>query len=134
MASAQPLPHVNVALVPIRLQITKALTSAATTADVAKVVVPYACRVHKVTPVHGTSGGGTPFTDLDVDVENGTTDIVTAMALVDSSADVNTAVGPETAALGVLAAGDVLHLDAVTTGGSSPSLVGYGVDLWVSRI
>lgn len=128
------LTHPGVALIPLTLVTCVAITSATTTASARKLVVPFACRVRKVTAVHGINAGSTKFTDIDIDVENGTTNIISTMVLVDNSADVDTPDEADSATLEVLAENDVLHLDVVTTGGSTPTAIGYGCTLWVERV
>lgn len=118
-------------IISIPLIIPKAITSATTSASVAKARVPCKGRIVGFTPLYGSSGGSTPFTDLDLDVENGTTDIFAGHAVIDSSADTTTE--PTVTGSRVVADGDILHLDAVTTGGSTPSLVGYGYMVHIAR-
>lgn len=110
------------------------LTTAATHASQAQVRVPADGTIVAVEPIAGIIGGTTEFTDIDGMVENGTTDLFAANhALVDSSAIVmSSAPSVETEAKKRVAAGDVLHLDLVTTGGSSPEADGFGFNVFIA--
>ena len=105
-----------------------------TTADVATLVVPCKCRILTIYGGVHAAGGSTIMTDLDLTVENGSTDInSTALAVVNSSAVTNTANTNPDSGQDDLAAGDVLHLDATVTGGSSPTADGAYAILWCVR-
>lgn len=107
------------------------------TTDAALQVVPCDLQVHEIWPLCDSIGGTTVFTDVDVMIENGTTDIMSAeLACVDASAIVGSATTfkvPSTDALSLLSKGDVLHLDINITGGSSPTGEGIGALLVCSR-
>jgi hypothetical protein len=96
--------------------------------------VPWKGTILKIQAGVQAIGGTTDPTDVDVDVENGTTDICDLIAVVQSSAII--AGGAEdTPDSGeeVVAEGDVLHLDVDVTGGSSPTVDGVYADVYIAR-
>jgi hypothetical protein len=129
------LPQAGVGLSCLRL--VRNASFAADVTDAAILTVPFKCRIVTMMGFMEAIGGTTDFTDVDLEVQNGTTVInTTAIAIVQASAIVtgSGAVGsPDTDALAALAENDVLHLDIDITGGSSPTGVGCGVDIWVAR-
>lgn len=113
------------------------------TADVAdaavKRLVPFAGRVHRVTGHARAIGGGTPYTDVDVDVYLGTTKIAT-VPVVDGSAIAGSGKGVDATLLVSgssleFASGAMLHMKLidVTGGASTPTLDGLEIVVWVER-
>lgn len=126
-------PGKHVPLIPFRLQAKDGLTT--TTQSAATYEVPFDCYVHKIQGLRPVLGGTTVFTDVDIDVENGTTDLCDLLAAVDSST-VQTGVedDPDSATIATLADGDILHLDVtVAGGGGTPTATGAGAIVWVAR-
>ena len=106
----------------------------ADTAAPGTVTVPIKCRIHGVQGQAHSLFGGTSPTDLDLAVKNTTKSetIVTAMAVVDSSALASIAT---TAISGTedLDAGDEIEIESDITGGAtSPGVNGVAVTLWCS--
>ena len=126
-------PGKHVVLIPLVLTAKDGLTT--TTADAATLDVPFDCYVHKVQALRPILGGTTVFTDIDIDVENGTTDLTDLLASVDASAVVDGVEDdPDSATIATLTDGDILHLDVTCTGGGgSPTATGAGAIVWVSR-
>lgn len=111
------------------------------TADVTDAAVKAKCplpgTIIGVTAIARAAGGGTPFTDVDVQVMKNTTELVAALPIVDDSAI------PAGGAQGTLAlsgadlqvaADDYFHLKLVnvTGGASTPTLDGLEVTVWVA--
>jgi hypothetical protein len=93
----------------------------------ASVRVPCSGRIWDIVPVYGVSAGSTPVTGMVNTIKKGSTVIVTAHAQIASSADTTTAPTViDTAAARNCVAGDLLQLDVDVTGGSTPTLAGYG--------
>lgn len=108
------------------LIITDPLTTATTTADVARARCPCRGRIVGCAPIYGVTRGTTPFTDLDLMIEKGTTDIFSVVHPVINGSVVGTTEPDVLDAQREVADGDILALDAITIGGSSPVLVGFG--------
>ena len=109
---------------------------AADEANVVREVVPFDCRVIAVTAGAQAAAGSTPFTDVDVTVMNGSTDLLASkIAVMDSSTLAAPAAGTlsTTSASLNLSSGDVLDLDVDTTGGSSPTLTACFATVWAVR-
>lgn len=93
--------------------------------------VPFKCRIVKAVGTVEAIGGGTPFTDVDLVIKEGSTTVCT-LAAVDSSAIVS---GGGTAAPDYACdADDVLELEIDITGGAStPTADGINVCLYCVR-
>ena len=123
------IPMVPLTLGPTSVQITASGDSICT------LKVPFKCRIVYCTAGYEAIGGSTDPTDVDVDLENGTTDIGDPIAIWDSSAAISggpVAMTPDSGQ-DDLAAGDIIHLDVDITGGSSPTVDGVWATLWVVR-
>lgn len=122
-------PSINCPLHVFRLQQHAAITASGDSIVTYK--VPFDCRIVKI---KGGVEAIDDATDVDLDVEVGTTDLCDPIAVADSSAIVSGGVwatpdsGEED-----LDADDVLHLDVDITGGSSPTVTGAYVEVWVVR-
>ncbi|MEE8110628.1 MAG: hypothetical protein V3T44_06335 [bacterium] len=121
-------------MVAIRLQSGRQLT--ADEADKVREIVPFDCRVIAVTAGAEAIGGTTVFTDVDVTVMKGATDLLASrIAVVNGS----TLAAPQTGTLSATAAnlklssGDVLDMDADMTGGSSPTIDGLFATVYAVR-
>jgi hypothetical protein len=120
----------------IAVPITRFAAVSATTADIATQVAPCKGRVVGISARTEAIGGTTVPTDVDIMVEKGTTDILaSAIAVVDSSTPQTPAMGTLTTTLADLevADGDVFHVDATVTGGSSPTCTGIEVIVYLAR-
>ncbi len=105
----------------------------ATTADIATAIAPCKGRVVAVAAWVKTSASKP--TDLDLMIEKGTTDLHTLIPAINSSTIAGPLMGAlvTVAASLAVAAGDVFHLDATVTGGSSPTCDDiYGM-VWMVR-
>jgi len=123
-------PSPSAPLVCLELRQSAAIT--ATTASVVQHAVPFPCRIIRIQAgVEAIDDA----TDVDIDVENGTTDLCDLLAVADGSAIVAGGVGDDPD-VGVedLAAGDILHLDVTITGGTSPVVTGCYARVWVQRL
>ena len=133
MAANTNLPPLAAPMMPLRLQ--QADTVTATTASAVTMKAPFNCRI---VAIHSGVTGIDDATDVDLQVEKGTTDLCTAvMAVADSSSVVSGGVEgtlTTTAADLTLDKGDVLHLDITVTGGSTPDIDGCWADVWVVRV
>lgn len=136
----QNLPSSLVDLIPIELPYFPQVTVDVADAAVKK-LVPFPFRVHRVTLAARAIGGGTPFTDVDVDIYLGTNAIVTAGAIVNGSAIAGSGKGLDctlttTLANLVGASGDMLHMKLidVTGGASTPTLDGLVATVYVERL
>lgn len=100
-------------------------------ADMATKVVPFNCRIHKIAAgIYGIDDA----TSVVVDPEVGTTDLLaTPLTVATGSAIVAGGVVSDPDDVKTLAAGDVLHMDVVPTGGATPDVVGAWCEIWVSR-
>ena len=109
------------------------------TADEANVVrcrVPFDCRVVHVIAGAQVIGGSTVFTDVDVTVMNGATDLLASrIPVVNSSVLAAPLEGTlsATEADRDLSADDILDLDIDITGGSSPTMDGCFASVFVVR-
>ena len=106
----------------------------ATTADAALFRVPFKCRIIAVYGAVAAIGGTVNPTDVDLMIENGTTDILSAqLPAVDGSAIASTPPkGTLVSGQDTLAEDDVIHLDVTITGGTSPTA--DGVDVWIYAV
>lgn len=112
-----------------RLRQAEAITASGD--DIATYKVPFACRIVLIKAGVEEIDDAT---DVDIDVESGTTDLCDPLAVADSSAIV--AGGVESApdsGVETLAAGDILRMDVDLTGGSSPTIEGAWAEVWVIR-
>lgn len=132
------LPSRLAALVPITLAYTPQVTVDVADAAV-KRTVPFAGRVHRVVGHARAIGGGTPFTDVDVDIYLGETKIAT-VPVVDGSAIGGSGAGVSATLLVSgssleFASGAMLHLKLIDVAGgaSTPTLDGLEVTVWVER-
>ncbi|MFQ5915377.1 MAG: hypothetical protein ACE5JS_19585 [Nitrospinota bacterium] len=119
-------------IVEFHLKVARQIT--ATTTDALLFKVPFKCRIVKVIGAVGAIGGTVDPTDVDLMIENGTTDILSAqIAAVDASAIASAPVtGTVAAGQDALAEDDVIHLDVTVTGGTSPTV--DDVDVWVYAV
>lgn len=108
-----------------------------TVASAAAWVAPWGGRIVAVRGGVGQIGGTVDPTDVDLDPEIGTVDILSApIPAVNGSA---IAVGglagtlEDTEAELTFAAGDVIHLDVTFTGGSAPTADGIWCEIWYVR-
>ncbi len=108
---------------------------AATLADAQIVKVPFKGRIIKVVGGVGAIGGTVDPTDVDLMIENGTTDILSALIPA-----VNGSAIAATPLTGAIASGEddvaedaVIHLDVTVTGGTSPTVDGIWVHIWIVR-
>lgn len=134
------LPSNLVPLIPIELAYWPQVTADVTDAAVKK-LVPFKFHVHRVTMAARAIGGGTPFTDVDVDIHLGTNKIVDAAPIVDSSAIAGSGAGLDctlttTTSYLVGASGSFLHMKLinVTGGASTPTLDGLVATVYVERL
>lgn len=130
MAAAVDFPGLNVPLYCFRLQQAAAITASGD--SLVTYEVPFNCTAILVKAGVDEIDDAT---DVDIDVEVGTTDLTSAvMAVADSSAIVSGGVEvAPLAAAATLTAGDVLHLDVDVTGGTSPTIEGCWAEVWVTR-
>ena len=120
----------------IALRLQAAVQITADEANVVREVVPFGCRVVHVVAGAQAIGGTTVFTDVDVTVMNGATDLLASrIAVVNASTLAAPAEGTlhATAANQKLSAGDVLDLDVDITGGSSPTMDGCYATVYAVR-
>lgn len=136
----QNLPSQLVSLIPIELPYFPQVTGDVADAAVKK-IIPFPFRVHRVTVGARAIGGGTPFTDVDVDIHLDANKIVDAAPVVDSSAIAGSGKGVDatlttTLANLVGAAGSMLHMKLInTTGGAStPTLDGLVATAYIERL
>ena len=108
---------------------------AATTTDAQVVKVPFKGRIIEVVGGVGAIGGTVDLTDVDLMIENGTTDILSAQIPA-----VNASTIAATPPTGAIAGGEddvaedaVIHLDVTVTGGTSPTVDGVWVHVWIVR-
>lgn len=128
-------PAPNGALECIRLDPGRQLTS--TTASAAQWVAPFGGRIMGVRGGVQAIGGTVDPTDVDLDPEIGTADILSApIPAVDSSTIAAGGLAgtlEDTEAELTFSAGDVLHLDVTITGGTSPTVDGVWCDIYYVR-
>lgn len=128
-------PAPNGALECIRLEPGYQLTT--TTASAAQWVAPFGGRIVGVRGGVQAIGGSVDPTDVDLDPEIGTVDILSApIPAVDSSTIAAGGLAgtlEDTEAELTFDAGDVLHLDVTITGGTSPTVDGAWCDLYYVR-
>jgi hypothetical protein len=107
----------------------------ATTTEAQKVKVPFKGRMIKVVGGVGAIGGSVVPTDVDLMIQKGVTDLLTApIPAVDASAIAATPpTGSVVAAQEALAEDDVINLDVTVTGGTSPTVNGIFVHIWLVR-
>lgn len=100
-------------------------------ASLATLLVPFDCRIVKIRAgVHGIDDA----TAVDVDPEVGTTDLLaTPLNVATSSAVIAGGAESDPDNVKDLAAGDILHMDVVMTGGSTPDCIGAWCEVWVVR-
>lgn len=123
-------PAPSVPLVCLRLQQTKTITASADSVVTKKVPFPM-----RILEIRAGVEGIDDATDVDLDIENGTTDLCDPLPVADSSAIVaGGVVDTPDSGQEDLAAGDVLHLDIDITGGSSPDVDGCWIELWGHRL
>lgn len=101
-------------------------------ADMAIKLVPFNCRIIKITAgIHGIDDA----TSVVVDPEVGTTDLLASpITVATGSAIVAGGVSVDPDDVLTLAQGDILHMDVVPTGGSTPDVVGAWCEIWVQRL
>lgn len=136
----QNLPSSLVPLIPVELPYFPQVTVDVADAAVKK-VVPFPFRLHRVTLAARAIGGGTPFTDVDVDIHLDANKVVDAAPLVNGSAIAGDGAGLDatlttTLANLVGAAGSFLHMKQinVTGGASTPTLDGLVATCWIERL
>lgn len=123
-------PSMQGSLTPLTLRQTKLITASGDSIVTKK--VPFRCRI--VTIWAGVEGID-DATAVDVDLENGTTDIGDPITVATGSAIVAGGVeGAPDAGQEELAAGDVIHMDIDITGGTAPDINGAWATLWVQRL
>lgn len=99
--------------------------------DIATYKVPFPCRIVRIKAGVEEIDDAT---DVDIDVESGTTDLCDPLPAADSSAIVSGGVEDDPdSGVEVLAAGAVLHMDVDITGGSTPTVEGCWGEVWVVR-
>lgn len=94
--------------------------------------VPFNCRIHKIAAgIQGIDDA----TSVVVDPEVGTTDLLaTPLTVATGSAIVSGGAVSDPDDVLTLDEGDVLHMDVVPTGGSTPDVVGAWCEVWVQRL
>ena len=97
--------------------------------------VPFKCRIVEYRGGVEAIGGTTDPTDVDIDLENGTTDIGDPVAAVESSAIIagGSAAGTPDSGQDDLAKDDVIHMDVDITAGTNPTVDGVWAELIVVR-
>lgn len=101
-------------------------------ASLATYLVPFNCRIHKI---RAGIQGIDDATSVVVDPEVGTTDLLaTPLTVATSSAVVAGGAESDPDDVLTLAAGDILHMDVVPTGGTTPDVIGAWCEVWVQRL
>ena len=129
MAYGPHIPYTVLRMGPTTVQV------AASADSVLTMRVPFKCRIVEYRAGVEAIGGTTDPTDVDIDLENGTTDIGDPVAAVGSSAIVSggSAAGTPDSGQDNLVAGDIIHMDIDITGGASPTVDGVWAELIVVR-